>query len=155
MKPLQKSALGTCVLGISVLAAYTLPGLARPETGNDRPPGAPPAQDSHGPRDGRPPHHDGSHHDGPPIERMSRVLDLTPEQQKKITAITDKMRAEMRRLHESTRTQIDAVLTPAQRAKMKEMREQHGPPGGPHDRRPPRGERPPGDGDHRPPADDR
>jgi Spy/CpxP family protein refolding chaperone len=74
------------------------------------------------------------------------MLDLNPVQQQRIKAIlsaaelkTEQLRSnttlvpeekgpQMRRIHEETREQIEAVLTPAQREKMQQSRERGRPP---------------------------
>jgi hypothetical protein len=67
-------------------------------------------------------------------DRLERELDLTPEQVKRLDAITDQQMADFRTLRQEmqprfdsllTRTQhqLDSVLTPEQREKLKTLRE--------------------------------
>jgi Spy/CpxP family protein refolding chaperone len=66
-------------------------------------------------------------------DRLARELDLTPEQRVRVDSIVTRrmaqrrtlmapVRERMRQLFDSTRTDVDAVLTPAQRAKLDTMR---------------------------------
>jgi hypothetical protein len=77
---------------------------------------------------------------------MEWMLDLKPDQQRKIkeilntaqrnettvhsnTALDPEQRdAQLRSIHDQARRQVEAVLTPAQREKMQQSREQYGPP---------------------------
>jgi Spy/CpxP family protein refolding chaperone len=86
---------------------------------------------------------------GPGGGKMAKELNLTADQQAKIKQIMEanhtKMQAirndqsltqeqrqqQMRALHESMKTQMDAVLTPDQQQKMAQMHEKHGGMGGP------------------------
>jgi Spy/CpxP family protein refolding chaperone len=80
------------------------------------------------------------------LERMKTDLALTDEQVKKIEAVFKKQREaalalrkdeaskpvdreQLRSLRDSTKTQIDAILTPEQRAKMAELRDRRPVPG--------------------------
>ena len=57
----------------------------------------------------------------PGPERLLRQLDLTEEQQTRIEAILDAARPRYAAVRESTRAEIDRVLTPEQRTKLKEI----------------------------------
>ncbi len=72
---------------------------------------------------------------GNPMEVMTRELDLTGEQQEKIRAIMEKRREAGQEMRDATKEQmmehraatqreIDAVLTPEQQERMKELREE-------------------------------
>lgn len=76
-------------------------------------------------------------------DRLQQELDLTPEQAKRIDAITDQQMADFRTLRQEmqprfeslltrTQKQLDSVLTPEQREKLKTLRERDllGAPGG-------------------------
>jgi Spy/CpxP family protein refolding chaperone len=73
--------------------------------------------------------HNRRHHKrGNPVERLTRALDLTPEQQAKIQPIFDQARPQMKAarqearekmmaIRENTMAQIRPILTPAQQQK--------------------------------------
>lgn len=77
-----------------------------------RGPGGPGDHDVMRPRDRR----------RPPMERLiHRQLGLTDEQQDRIDRILDDARPRYQAVRDSTRAEIDRVLTPEQRAKWKEI----------------------------------
>ena len=58
----------------------------------------------------------------PPMERLvTNQLDLSDEQRAAVERILDSARPRYAAVRESTRIQIDRVLTPEQRAKLKEL----------------------------------
>jgi periplasmic protein CpxP/Spy len=57
------------------------------------------------------------------IERMTRSLDLTPEQEGEIRSIMEEQRAHALQLREDMRARIGAVLTPEQRARLDDQRD--------------------------------
>lgn len=70
-------------------------------------------------------------------ERLARDLDLTPEQRTRVDSIVTRRMAErralmepvrtrMRQLFDSTRSDVEAVLTPAQRVKLESLETRHG-----------------------------
>jgi hypothetical protein len=70
-------------------------------------------------------------------DRLTRELDLTPEQRVRVDSIVTRrmaqrkelmapVRERMRQLFDSTRTDVDAVLTPAQRATLEKLRASRG-----------------------------
>jgi Spy/CpxP family protein refolding chaperone len=72
-------------------------------------------------------------------DRLAEQLDLTPEQRTRVDsivtrrmaqrrAIMEPVRERMRQLFDSTRMDVDAVLTPAQRAKLDQMHMRSGGP---------------------------
>jgi Spy/CpxP family protein refolding chaperone len=56
-----------------------------------------------------------------PLARLERALDLSPAQADSIEAIFDRARARFEARRDSIRSEIDAQLTPEQRAKWKQM----------------------------------
>jgi periplasmic protein CpxP/Spy len=52
------------------------------------------------------------------LERMSRDLKLTPEQESQVRKLLDEQRDAMRKLRQDTKTKIDALLTDEQRAEL-------------------------------------
>ncbi|SDX49359.1 hypothetical protein [Thiocapsa roseopersicina] len=56
------------------------------------------------------------------IDRMTRSLDLTPEQQTEIRTILEEQRAQALQQREDTQARIGAVLTPEQQARIEEQR---------------------------------
>ncbi|MBI5745240.1 MAG: hypothetical protein HY952_11910 [Elusimicrobia bacterium] len=94
-----------------------------------------------------PPHH----MDGGPIEMFNRELELTGPQREKVSAIFKKYQPEMDKVMGENRpkmeevrlkikSELKAVLTPKQTAKLEELEKDFGPNGhhGPHGDRPPR-----------------
>lgn len=70
----------------------------------------------------------GPRHGGPmPVERMTRELDLDPDQQAGVRAILERRHGAMRGLLDETHREIREVLRPEQREKFDRMR----PPGPP------------------------
>ena len=61
-------------------------------------------------------------HQGPRMEMMMDQLNLTDAQREQIKQIFEAHRGKMQALREDTEKQINAILTPEQRAKMDEMR---------------------------------
>ncbi|HSO84175.1 hypothetical protein [Thiocapsa sp.] len=57
------------------------------------------------------------------IERMTRTLDLTTEQQSEIRTILEEQRAQALQQREDTRARIGALLTPEQQARIQEQRD--------------------------------
>jgi Spy/CpxP family protein refolding chaperone len=57
------------------------------------------------------------------IERMTRTLDLTAEQQSEIRTILEEQREMALQQRETVQARIDAVLTPEQQARIKERRD--------------------------------
>ena len=68
------------------------------------------------------------HGPGPGSERMvkhmTEELNLSEQQQGQVKAIFDEQGKKMRALHDETKGKIDQVLTPEQKAKAKELREE-------------------------------
>ena len=58
---------------------------------------------------------------GPPIHRLERWLDLSPEQSARVRAITEASRGEMRAVHESLFVRVERELTPEQRAQWRAL----------------------------------
>lgn len=133
MKKTHAYAFGTLALSLGTVLTCSDPLLSQPAAPHRKPPpgrrddnavrpDGPPdgPDDRNGPDDGNGP--GGPRGARPPrlevsaVEDMTQVLHLTPEQQTKIKKILD-----------STQRQIDAALTTAQRAKLRQMRAQHGP----------------------------
>lgn len=71
-----------------------------------------------------PAHHHAAHKANRIVERMTKELDLSADQQNKLTAIFNEEGEKVRAIHEQTRTRVDQVLTPEQQAKAKQMREE-------------------------------
>lgn len=61
----------------------------------------------------------------PGPERVLNQLDLSAEQRPRIEEILDAARPRYAAVRESTRAEIDRVLTPAQRAKLKELEDRY------------------------------
>ncbi|MCX7068743.1 MAG: hypothetical protein NTW85_13775 [Methylococcales bacterium] len=59
------------------------------------------------------------------VEHLTKVLDLTADQQVKVKAIFDKQQEDMKAVHEATKTSLQAVLTPEQSAKLDAAHEEH------------------------------
>ena len=57
------------------------------------------------------------------IERMTRILELTTEQQGEIQAILEEQRAQALQQREDTRARIGALLTPEQQARIQERQD--------------------------------
>ena len=64
------------------------------------------------------------------LDRMSAMLGLTPEQQVEIRAILECQQATRQALQQAMREQVDAVLTPEQRAQHSQLMQGGGGPGG-------------------------
>lgn len=75
-------------------------------------------------------------HPGPSMDELSKTLDLQGAQRDALKVIFDRqhqamqqmheeMRQKMETMHQQTETQINAVLTPAQQAKLKQLHETH------------------------------
>ena len=90
------------------------------------------AQDSAAKDNDRP--HRWHHKRGNPVERLTKALDLTPEQQAKIQPIFDQAkpqlkaarqesREKMRAIRENTMAQIRPILTPAQQQKFDALKQ--------------------------------
>jgi len=152
MKTIQKSAFGVAVMGAGAVMLLNSPIIA--QTGSERTArnnqnernhrddrnehGGPRERndgnnrgrrndgEDFGPRGERPPHPP-----GPSVEQLDEIADLTPEQEKKVAAALDNLHTQMRRLHETTRQEIDSILTAEQHQKLQQMHERMGPPEGP------------------------
>jgi Spy/CpxP family protein refolding chaperone len=62
---------------------------------------------------------------GPPIERqLARRLDLTEEQRVRVHEILERLRPRYAAVHESTRVEIENVLTPEQRERWLQLERQ-------------------------------
>lgn len=59
------------------------------------------------------------------IERLTKNLDLTPEQKTKVEAIYQEQHDKFKAIHQETRSRIEAILTKEQLAKMDSMSKQH------------------------------
>jgi Spy/CpxP family protein refolding chaperone len=59
------------------------------------------------------------------VERMTKMLDLNPEQQGKLTTLYEEQRPKYKVLHEESRKQMETFLTKEQLAKMDAMKEKH------------------------------
>ena len=57
------------------------------------------------------------------VEKLTKDLNLTPEQATQIQTIMDAKHEKMKAQHDETKSQIDAVLTPEQRTKYDAMKE--------------------------------
>jgi Spy/CpxP family protein refolding chaperone len=62
---------------------------------------------------------------GNPVERLTRLLDLTPEQQAKVKAIFEQARPQIQAIRENIRSQIRPILTPAQQQKWDALKKAH------------------------------
>lgn len=58
------------------------------------------------------------------VDNMTRNLDLTAEQQTKLKAIFEEEGKKVRAVRADTRAKVDQVLTPEQKAKAKQLREE-------------------------------
>ncbi|MDY7025228.1 MAG: Spy/CpxP family protein refolding chaperone [Pseudomonadota bacterium] len=58
------------------------------------------------------------------VERMALKLDLSDAQQTQIKAIYDEQHGKMRKLHDETQTRVDAVLSPEQRERHEQLRQE-------------------------------
>ena len=65
---------------------------------------------------------------GAPMDRMVQALGLTPAQQAKVRPLLEAEHKQIQAIHETYRAKISAILTPAQRKKLSEMRPQGPPP---------------------------
>ena len=72
--------------------------------------------------DAPPPPGPGGGDHGPRMDMMMRQLDLTDAQREQMNKIFEDHRDKMQALREDTEKQINAILTPEQKAKMDEMR---------------------------------
>ena len=59
------------------------------------------------------------------IERMTKSLNLSPEQEAKLTNLFEAQGAKYKAIHEETRKQMETFLTKEQLAKMDAMKEKH------------------------------
>ncbi len=59
------------------------------------------------------------------VEHLTKVLDLTADQQVKVKAIFDKQQEDMKAIHEAAKTSLQAVLTKEQSAKLDAAHEEH------------------------------
>ena len=59
------------------------------------------------------------------VERMTKILDLNPEQQGKLTTLYEEQRPKYKVLHEESRKQMETFLTKEQLTKMDAMKEKH------------------------------
>ena len=59
------------------------------------------------------------------VERMTKMLDLNPEQQGKLTTLYEEQRPKYKALHEESRKQMETFLTKEQIAKMDAMKKNH------------------------------
>ncbi len=57
------------------------------------------------------------HQRGNPVERLTKALDLTPEQQAKVKAIFEQAKPQIQAIRENIQSQIRPILTPAQQQK--------------------------------------
>lgn len=87
------------------------------------------AEGPRGPEAGPPP----GRADRAPMARLLRDLDLTDSQREKLRPILQSFREENRARFEAHKSQFEAVLTPEQRTRLQELRQQRRPggPGGP------------------------
>lgn len=58
------------------------------------------------------------------LEHLTKKLDLTAEQQASLSTILDEQHAKMKALHEETQSRIDSILTPEQKAKRAQMKDE-------------------------------
>jgi Spy/CpxP family protein refolding chaperone len=58
------------------------------------------------------------------VERLSKRLDLTPEQKTKVEALFKEQDEKFKVIHEQTRTRLQEVLTKEQMTKMDDMKKQ-------------------------------
>jgi periplasmic protein CpxP/Spy len=59
------------------------------------------------------------------VERMTKMLDLNPEQQAKLKAVYEEQKSKYDALHAESRKQMETFLTKEQLAKMDAMKENH------------------------------
>jgi Spy/CpxP family protein refolding chaperone len=59
------------------------------------------------------------------VAHMTKTLDLTAEQQTKVTALLDAQEPKLKAIHEETKTSLYALLTPEQIAKFEAAHAQH------------------------------
>ncbi len=142
MKKMQRGVVGVVIIGAGAVIALNSPLVAQPNAHGDRDTrgvrddrggrddrGRGPSDDrERGSRDGRGPR--GGQRRGPSVEMIDDVANLTPDQKKKVAVVLESMHAQMKKLHEDTKKQIDGILTAEQREKLEAAREQ-GPPHGP------------------------
>jgi len=141
MKKMHKGIVATAVAGLGAVVVLNTPIVAQPNSRGDKD-----GRQDHGPRDGRGPREGGRPEGGPrrgpgpSVEQLDEVANLTPDQEKKISAVLDNMHEQMKKLHDDTKKRIDGILTAEQRAKLEKARED-GPPRGEGDGPPRGGER--------------
>lgn len=122
-RPPRRARLLGIALLVATFAAGMLAGAAFDRTLVAREPAAAQEPDCHGPA-------------GRKTRMILDQLDLTPEQRVRVDAVMERRRAQadafwkeegprMRRLVDSTRAEIRAVLTPAQRAEYDRLRAEH------------------------------
>ncbi len=58
------------------------------------------------------------------VERLTKNLDLTPEQKTKVEAIYNEQRDKIKIIHEETRKRLEEVLSKEQMTKMDDMKKQ-------------------------------
>jgi protein CpxP len=71
-------------------------------------------------------HGEGWHHHGHGIEQLSKVLDLTQDQQAKLEGIFNQQHEKIQALHKESQTAIKQVLTTEQLARWEELKQHHG-----------------------------
>lgn len=59
------------------------------------------------------------------VERMSKELQLTPDQKSKLEVIFKEQHEKFRAIHEESHNRISQILTPEQSKKFEEMKKQH------------------------------
>ena len=59
------------------------------------------------------------------IEKMTKSLNLSPEQEAKLTSLFEEQGVKYKVIHDETRKQMETFLTKEQLAKMDAMREKH------------------------------
>jgi protein CpxP len=71
-------------------------------------------------------HGEGWHHHGHGIEQLSKVLELTQDQQAKLEGIFNQQHEKIQALHKESQTAVKQVLTTEQLARWEELRQHHG-----------------------------
>ena len=61
---------------------------------------------------------------GQRIERMTKELNLTPDQKTKVEALFKEQHEKFKAIHEETQTKLKTILTPDQMTKMEELKKQ-------------------------------
>ena len=59
------------------------------------------------------------------VERLTKSLDLTPEQKTKVEALFKEQEEKFKTIHEETQKRLQEVLTKQQMTKMDDMKKQH------------------------------